>query len=142
MVRICMCFFFFSSRRRHTRCGRDWSSDVCSSDLDDEPQVRNVLVRLFEEEGFAGVGAACDGVEVAKMALTLAPDVVLVDVRMPNLGGIEATGQIHARQPDVRIVVLSAYEDPALKDEAQAAGASAFLVKRCPAAQLLDAVCA
>ncbi|HYT52580.1 MAG TPA: response regulator transcription factor [Gaiellaceae bacterium] len=109
---------------------------------DDEPQVRNVLVRLFEEEGFAGVGAACDGVEVAKMALTLAPDVVLVDVRMPNLGGIEATGQIHARQPDVRIVVLSAYEDPALKDEAQAAGASAFLVKRCPAAQLLDAVCA
>jgi DNA-binding NarL/FixJ family response regulator len=109
---------------------------------DDEPQVRNVLVRLFEEEGVAVVGAAADGAEAARMALTLTPDVVLMDVRMPNLGGIEATSQIHARQPDVRIIVLSAYEDPALKEEAQAAGASAFLVKGCPAAQLLDAVCA
>jgi DNA-binding NarL/FixJ family response regulator len=107
---------------------------------DDEPAVREVLVRLFEEEGVAVVGAASDGHEAARMALALAPDTVLLDVRMPNLGGIEAAERIHSLQPDVRIVVLSAYADPALKEEARQAGASAFLVKGCPAADLLEAV--
>jgi DNA-binding NarL/FixJ family response regulator len=109
---------------------------------EDEPQVRGVLVRLLEEEGFCVVGAAADGAEAARMALTDAPDAVLMDVRMPNLGGIEAAGRIHARQPDIRIVMLSAYDDPTLKADARAAGASSFLVKGCRAADLVDALSA
>src|SRR2546429_4649197 len=43
------CFFFFSSRRRHTRCSRDWSSDVCSSDLNNQPEVRAALDLIFSD---------------------------------------------------------------------------------------------
>ena len=107
---------------------------------DDEPQVRGVLARLLEEEGFEVVAAASDGVEAAELALQHSPDAVLMDLRMPNLGGIDATRRIHARQPDVRVVVLSAYEDPALKEEARNAGASMFLVKGCLASELVDAL--
>lgn len=107
---------------------------------DDEPQVRGVLARLLEEEGFEVVAVAADGAEAAELALLHAPDAVLMDLRMPNLGGIEATRRIHGRQPDIRVVVLSAYEDPALKEEARSAGASMFLVKGCLASELVDAL--
>jgi DNA-binding NarL/FixJ family response regulator len=108
--------------------------------VDDQSPVRDVLARLLDEAGFTVVGTAGDGAGAVREALALEPDVVVMDVRMPVMGGIEATASIRERLPGIRVVMLSAYEDSALQQEAQAAGAAAYLVKGCPSEDLLDAV--
>ena len=108
--------------------------------VDDDDAVRTVLSELLQEEGFEVVGRAIDGIEGVSLALSLSPDGILLDVRMPRMGGIDAAREILSRLPNVRIVMLSAYDDASLKAEAQAAGASAFLVKGCPLAELIAAV--
>lgn len=108
--------------------------------VDDDSAVRTVLSELLREEGFDVVGRASDGIEGVSLALSLSPDVVLLDVRMPRMGGIEAAREILSHLPNVHIVMLSAYDDGSLKTEAQAAGASTFLVKGCPLAELVAAV--
>lgn len=108
--------------------------------VDDDDAVRTVLSELLREEGFDVVGRAIDGIEGVSLALSLSPDVILLDVRMPRMGGIEAAREILSHLPNVRIVMLSAYDDGSLKAEAQAAGASTFLVKGCPLAELVAAV--
>jgi DNA-binding NarL/FixJ family response regulator len=108
--------------------------------VDDDDAVRTVLSELLQEEGLEVVGRAVDGVEGVSLALSLSPDVILLDVRMPRMGGIDAAREILSRLPNVRVVMLSAYDDASLKAEAQAAGASAFLVKGCPLGELIAAV--
>ena len=108
--------------------------------VDDDSAVRTVLAELLREEGFDVVGRASDGIEGVSLALSLSPDVVLLDVRMPRMGGIEAAREILSHLPNVRIVMLSAYHNGSLKADAQAAGASTFLVKGCPLAELVAAV--
>lgn len=108
--------------------------------VDDDLAVRTVLSELLREEGFDVVGRALDGIEGVSLALSLSPDVILLDVRMPRMGGIDAAREILSHLPNVRIVMLSAYDDGSLKAEAQAAGASTFLVKGCPLAELVAAV--
>ena len=108
--------------------------------VDDDDAVRAVLAETLQEEGFQVVGQAIDGIEGVSLALSLTPDVVLLDVRMPRMGGIEAARAILAKLPNVRIVMLSAYNDLSLQAEAKEAGASAFLVKGCPFSELIDAV--
>jgi DNA-binding NarL/FixJ family response regulator len=108
--------------------------------VDDQSPVRNVLVRLLEEAGCTVLGAAADGAEAVTLALELRPDAVLMDVRMPKLDGIQATAQIREQLPDARVVLLSAYEDPALQQDAEAAGAHAYLIKGCAAEDLLHAL--
>jgi DNA-binding NarL/FixJ family response regulator len=108
--------------------------------VDDDAAVRTVLCEVLQEEGFEVVGRAIDGIEGVSLALSLSPDGILLDVRMPRMGGIDAAREILSRLPSVRIVMLSAYDDASLKAEARQAGASAFLVKGCPLAELIDAV--
>ena len=108
--------------------------------VDDDDAVRAVLAEILQEEGFQVVGRAIDGIEGVSLALSLSPDGVLLDVRMPRMGGIEAARAIRAKLPNVRIVLLSAYDDLSLRAEAREAGASAFLVKGCPLSELIDAV--
>ena len=108
--------------------------------VDDDDAVRTVLSEVLREEGFEVVGRAIDGIEGVSLALSLSPDRILLDVRMPRMGGIDAAREILSRLPNVRIVMLSAYDDASLKAEAQAAGASAFLVKGCPLDELIAAV--
>jgi len=108
--------------------------------VDDDDAVRTVLSEVLQEEGFEVVGRAIDGIEGVSLALSLSPDGILLDVRMPRMGGIDAARKILSRLPNVRIVMLSAYDDASLKAEAQAAGASAFLVKGCALAELIAAV--
>jgi DNA-binding NarL/FixJ family response regulator len=110
--------------------------------VDDDEGVRAVLADVLEDEGFEVVGRARDGVEGVALALSLAPDVILLDVRMPRLDGIGAARQIHEELPGARVVMLSAYDDQGLKSEARDAGASAFLVKGCPLGELVRAVAA
>ena len=110
--------------------------------VDDDDAVRAVLAEVLQEEGFEVVGRAIDGIEGVSLALSLTPDGVLLDMRMPRMGGIEAARAILAQLPNVRIVMLSAYDDASLQAEAKEAGVSAFLVKGCPLSELVDAVSA
>jgi DNA-binding NarL/FixJ family response regulator len=108
--------------------------------VDDDDAVRTVLCELLREVGFDVVGRARDGIEGASLALSLSPDVILLDVRMPRMGGIDAAREILSHLPNVRIVMLSAYDDGSLKSEALAAGASTFLVKGCTLDELVAAI--
>ena len=86
------------------------------------------------------VGEAANGEEALQSVRDGRPDVVLMDVRMPLMDGLEATRQIKGHWPQVRIVVVSLYASH--RAEALAAGADAFLVKGCPAGELLAAIMA
>jgi CheY-like chemotaxis protein len=84
------------------------------------------------------VGEATNGQEALNQMAECLPDVVLMDVRMPEMDGVEATRRIKSRWPDVKIVVLTLYTGN--KSEALAAGADAFLVKGCTNKELFAAI--
>jgi len=86
------------------------------------------------------VGMVGDGRALVAAASTLKPDVVVVDVAMPLLNGIDAARQIKETLPDTRIVILTMNEDPDLVPEAFRAGASGYLLKRSAASELLTAI--
>jgi two-component system invasion response regulator UvrY len=108
--------------------------------VDDDDAVRTVLSHVLTDEGFDVVGVAADGLEAVALARTLHPDTIVLDVRMPGVGGIEAARRIRPVDPNVRLVMLSAYDDPTLQREAAAAGASRFLIKGCALSDLVDAI--
>jgi DNA-binding NarL/FixJ family response regulator len=99
--------------------------------VDDHEVVRLGLRAMFElEADLRVVGEAADGDEAVAQAERLAPDVVVLDVRMPLLDGITCLNRIHHRHPDVKVVMLSASEDPMLAAQALEGGASAFVLKQ------------
>jgi DNA-binding NarL/FixJ family response regulator len=110
--------------------------------VDDDDAVRTVLCEVLREHTFDVVGEASNGLDGVALARELMPDVILLDVRMPRAGGLEAARMIRPRNADVRFVFLSAYDDPTFKQEAQEVGATAFLVKGCPLAEIVDAIAA
>ena len=108
---------------------------------DDHHVVRQGLRALLEvETDFSVVGEAADGLEVAGLVERLEPDVLIVDVMMPGLGGLEVTRQVRQRCPTTRVVILSMYEARDWTQPTLEAGASAFLTKGVSAGQLLTAV--
>ena len=108
--------------------------------VDDDAAVRTVLCEVHPRRGVRG-GRPSDRRRRGRIArAVVSPDGILLDVRMPRMGGIDAAREILSRLPSVRIVMLSAYDDASMKAEARQAGASAFLVKGCPLAELIDAV--
>ena len=110
---------------------------------DDERLVRSGFRALLEhEDGIAVVGEATDGAEAVARAAELRPDVVLMDIRMPHVDGIEATRRIAATPglDDVRILILTTYDTDAHVFEGLQAGASGFLLKDAGPAELLHAV--
>jgi DNA-binding NarL/FixJ family response regulator len=100
--------------------------------VEDDQGLREALRDLLRETDFDVVGEAGDGREGVRLALELEPDVVLMDLRMPMMGGLEATRQIKDRRPEIQVVILTAYDDPALKEGAADSGVYAYLVKGCP----------
>lgn len=97
---------------------------------DDHPVYRDGLARLLSAiGGFDVVGVAADGVEAVELVALLAPDVVVMDIRMPNLDGIEATRRITAASPSTGVVVLSMFEEDELVFAAVRAGARGYLLK-------------
>lgn len=96
---------------------------------DDDGLVREAVRELLEDYGFDIVGEAEDGSVAVRLADELLPDVVLMDMRMPVMDGIEATAEIRGRQPNVQVVMLSAYDDEGFKQDAERAGALCYLVK-------------
>ncbi len=92
------------------------------------------------EHGFEIVGEARDGAEAVDLAAAVRPDVILMDVSMPELGGVEATRQIKARQPEVRIVMLTMHADQDVLADAIRAGANGYLVKDCSTDEIASAI--
>ena len=103
---------------------------------DDHPLLRAALVDLLVQAGFEVVGEAADGADAVALAKELEPDVVLMDLRMPVLGGLDATRLIKDACPDIQVVLLTAFESPALQQQAEEAGCFAYLVKGCPPGDL------
>ena len=110
---------------------------------DDQALVRTGFrMILDEEESLSVIGEATDGLEAVEMARGLKPDVVLMDIRMPGIDGIEATRQILAEplDPPVRVLVLTTFDLNEYVYDALRAGASGFLLKDVPAEQLIAGV--
>lgn len=109
--------------------------------VDDHPVVRSGLVGLLDvETDLEVVGEAGDGAEAVARVAALSPDVVLMDLRMPTMDGAAATGAILAAHPEVRVLVLTTYDTDADIVRAVEAGATGYLLKDTPRAQLVEAV--
>jgi DNA-binding NarL/FixJ family response regulator len=107
---------------------------------DDHRMLRDSLRRSMEENGFDVVGEAGDGAQAVQLAQALQPDVVLMDVSMPNLDGVEATRQITRLVPDTQVVMLTMHADGEVMARAIQAGAIGYLVKDCAIADVVSAV--
>ncbi len=108
---------------------------------DDEAMVRAGLRLVLETEpDIHVVGEASDGVEAVAEAARLRPDVVLIDVHMPRLDGLSAAHQLLDIDPDIKVVVLTTFNDNAYVREALRLGASGFLLKVAPPERLAEAV--
>ncbi|MGW3262730.1 response regulator [Streptomyces sp. NPDC001056] len=108
---------------------------------DDQEMVRQGFTVLLDAQpGIEVVGQAVDGREAIAKAAELAPDVVLMDIRMPELGGIQATEHITVAQPAVKVLVLTTFDLDEYVYDALRAGASGFLLKDASADKLAEAV--
>lgn len=108
---------------------------------DDQALLRGSFRVLVETApGLSVVGEASTGAEAVDLARTERPDVILMDVRMPEMDGIEATRRITADQPGTRVLILTTFDLDEYVYTALHAGASGFLLKDTPPAQLLDAI--
>ena len=109
--------------------------------VDDQPAVRRGLgMRLVLEPDILVVGEAGTAREALTLAQTLSPDVVLMDVEMPEMNGIEATAALRSAVSRSAIVILSIHDDMLTRRRAQAAGAVAFVEKRGTIENLLAAI--
>ena len=102
--------------------------------------MREGLSVLFARAGMEVVGGVANGREAVRLAQELAPDVVVMDLTMPDMNGIEATRQLRARAPDVQVVVLSMHSTGEHVYRALEAGAMAYVLKDAAGAELLSAV--
>jgi CheY-like chemotaxis protein len=108
---------------------------------DDHAVVRNGLTQLLQmHEGIAVVGHASDGQEAVEMALRLQPDVVLMDVTMPQINGADATRMILQQLPQTKIIGLSMHAREDVADQMTAAGAVGYLTKTAPPETLIAAI--
>lgn len=108
---------------------------------DDHKILREGLTSLLSAvSGIEIVGQAADGAEAVKLALELKPDVVVMDVTMPKLNGVEATRRILNQMPGVRIIGLSMHSEADMAFPMREAGACAYLTKGGPAGALVDAI--
>ena len=108
---------------------------------DDHVLVRESLVSLLQSGGDVQVVAqASDGIETVEKAIATRPDVVVTDISMPRLGGIEVVRRLHEDLPETRVLVLTMHQEDEYVLQAVRAGASGYLVKDSAAAELLAAV--
>jgi two-component system response regulator NreC len=111
--------------------------------VDDHGVLRAALRALLgSHPNLEVVGEASDGQEMLRLADDLQPDLVLMDISMPQLNGIDATRALKERLPDTRVLILTVHEDEELLREALRAGASGYVVKRALESELLDAIAA
>lgn len=108
---------------------------------DDHGVIRAGLRALLEGyPDMTVVGEASDGAEAMAKAFELKPNIVLMDVSMPNIGGIEATRQLLQREPGMRVLILTVHEEESLLKEVIRAGAAGYIVKRAAQEDLIHAI--
>lgn len=108
---------------------------------DDHPVVRHGLCTMLElEEDLVVVGRAADGEDAVRQAREARPDIILLDVQMPNVDGIEALRRIRADDPDARVIVLTTYRNEDYIFPSLAAGARGYLLKDASREELADAI--
>ena len=107
---------------------------------DDHALVREALRRGLESAGCTVVGEAADGTEAVELATMHHPDVVLMDISMPTMSGIQATRKIRASHPEVAVIMLSMYADDSALSAARVAGAAGFLVKDSTTDQIVASI--
>ena len=109
--------------------------------VDDHPVVRDGLRGMFDTvEDIEVVGEASDGEQAVTVAITAAPDVVVMDLRMPGTGGVEAIRELRRRGVAARVLVLTTFDADADVLDAVAAGATGYLLKDAPGDELVRAV--
>ncbi len=108
---------------------------------DDHALLRQGTAELLQHEGdIEVIGQAENGQEAVQLAQSLQPDIVVMDVRMPGMSGIEATRQIRKEMPHVQVLVLTAYDDDQYVFSLLQAGASGYLLKVAPASELVRSI--
>jgi DNA-binding NarL/FixJ family response regulator len=110
--------------------------------VDDDPQVGSALRELLTDYGHKVVGLAGDSIQALVLIKTLRPDVVVTDLRMPGMSGLQLTQQACRLPRPPGVVMVSAYDDPALQREARDAGVHGFIVKGAPGELVHKAVVA
>lgn len=109
--------------------------------VDDHPEVRRTLRGLLaRDDRFEVVGEAGNGEEAVRLAHLLAPDVVVMDIVMPTVDGIEATRRIVSAHPEVKVLALSMFAERRFAEEMLFAGASGYLLKERAGRDLRDAL--
>lgn len=107
---------------------------------DDHPVVRKGIREFLEEEDIMVVAEASDGLQAMELIATHRPDIAIVDVQMPNLTGIEVTRRVKALHPDVRVLVLTAYDDEPYINALLQGGADGYVLKTSDSAELVRAI--
>jgi DNA-binding NarL/FixJ family response regulator len=110
--------------------------------VDDHEVVRTGLVSLFEGTDLEVVGMASSGAEALKMVEQVKPDVILLDIRMPDGDGLATLEELHQSAPQCRVVMLSTYDNPTYVARANALGAADYLLKGSTREQLVGAISA
>ena len=109
--------------------------------VDDNQGVRNSLTRILEKDrGLRVVGEAGDGSEALELARALSPDLILMDLAMPRVNGLEATQRIKAERPDTKVIIITRYQEDAYRQAAAQSGADAFLPKGIRVPELLATI--
>jgi DNA-binding NarL/FixJ family response regulator len=109
--------------------------------VDDQQLIRDGIASLLSiQPGVSVVGTAADGASAVEQAIVLGPHVVLMDVRMPGMDGVEAVAILRTRAPECRVVMLTTFDDEEYVVQALQAGAVGYLLKDLPAAELAHAV--
>jgi DNA-binding NarL/FixJ family response regulator len=108
---------------------------------DDHPLLRDGLTLLLQKEAdFEVIGQAADGEEAVKLAVEKSPDIVLMDIEMPKIDGLEATRQIKARHPETSVLVLTVHDDEEYISAFLEAGAAGYLLKTTYGKELVQAI--
>ncbi len=107
---------------------------------DDQKILRDGLRALLQSAEISVIGDASNGREAVEMALSLKPDVILMDIRMPEMDGVEATRQIKQQLPQTVIIVLTTFDDDEYIIKAMTYGASGYLLKDIDSTRLIQAI--
>ena len=109
--------------------------------VDDDQKLRRDLRRLLDkEQDLSVVGEAGDGAMAFELTQTMPPDIVLMDLQMPRLNGLDATRMIKAEQPETKIIILTQYQEDPYRRAALECGADAFLPKQTRLPDLLATI--
>ena len=109
--------------------------------VDDDPNIRRGLrMLLVMEADLSVIGEAGDGWEALRLARELQPDVVVMDIRLPNLDGLSAAERLRESQPDCAVIILTLYDEPVNRERAEKIGVAAFIGKEKSDRKLVDVI--